>query len=229
MPSTFAWIVDGGPFVAETTSSAALGSLARILSADERARLQAFLRPQRACEFLLGRLLLRHALMAVCGCTLDDIEVKERRGAAPLVMVAGQLADGIDHPAASLSHSRGWIACALGVVVQVGVDIEVPAQERDLQSLADLAFTSEELAWLTQQSPEQQQAAFYRLWCANEADYKYRHNASLTRTPVAAQATPYLHHEHDPHYHLCLCSPTRPERHQSARVGLESLLELTCS
>ena len=73
MPSTVAWVVDGRAFVGADACPATLGRLAAILSPDERTRLQGFLRPQRACEFLLARLLMRHALMQASGCRMDDI------------------------------------------------------------------------------------------------------------------------------------------------------------
>lgn len=229
MPSTFAWVVDGRAFVGACTCPSTLGRLAAVLSPDERTRLQGFLRPQRAGEFLLGRLLMRHALMQASRCGLADIEVIERRGASPVVRIAGALADGIAQPAASISHSRGWVACAVAMGTQIGVDIEAPSPERDLDSLADLAFTPEELSGLAQHGEHQREAAFYRLWCAKEADYKYRHNASLNQVSVAVDAVPFLHHETQPHYHLCLCTGVQARQHRTHDMALDELLAMTGS
>lgn len=230
MPSTVAWVVDGRAFVgASACSATTLGRLAAVLSPDERTRLQGFLRPQRACEFLLARLLMRHALMQASHCGLDDIEVDERRGAAPMVRIAGAPADGITQPAASLSHSRGWIACAVGVGSEIGVDIEVPAAERDLSSLADLAFTPQELSGLAQLTGPEREAAFYRLWCGKEAEYKYRHNAARHAGAVTADPTPFLHHEQGPHYHLCVCTAKPARQHRTQGLALQALLEIARS
>ncbi len=217
MPSTLAWIVDGRAFVAGDSPP---DGVSTVLSAHERVRLHRFLKPQRAREFLLGRLLMRYALMQATGCSLDAIDVTERPGAAPLVSIGGRLADGVQLPAASISHSRGWIACALGSACQVGVDIEVPAPQRDLAALADLAFTAGERAWLAAQAlPEQ---AFYHLWCGKEALYKYCSNAGLEET-----TTHHLHHQHSDSYHLCICSPVVPQQHHRQHLALADLLKLS--
>ncbi|MFJ3056653.1 4'-phosphopantetheinyl transferase family protein [Herbaspirillum sp. NPDC087042] len=219
MPSTLAWIVDGRAFVAGSTMP---DGFSTVLSAHERARLQRFLKPQRAREFLLGRLLMRYALMHATGCSLDAIAVTERPGASPLVAIGGRLADGVQLPAASISHSRGWIACALGKLCQVGVDIEVPAPQRDLAALAELAFTTGERSWLAAQTwPEQ---AFYQLWCGKEALYKYCSNAGLDET-----TTHHLHHHHSDAYHLCICSPVAPQQHHHQQLELADLLKLSSS
>lgn len=226
MPSTSAWVVDGRAFVSTYACPSTLGRLAAVLSPDERTRLQGFQRLQRAGEFLLGRLLMRYALMQVSGCSLADIDVTERRGASPAVRIAGALADGIAQPATSISHSRGWIACAIATGTQIGVDIEAPSPERDLDSLADLAFTPEELSGLAQHDDSQREAAFYRLWCAKEADYKYRHNARHNQASAAADAVSFLHHEEEPHYHLCVCTGAQAQQHRTHDIALEVLLAM---
>lgn len=217
MPSTLLWIVDGREFVAGSTLP---HGLVTMLSLHERERLQGFLKPQRAREFLLGRLLLRYTLMQATGCSLDAIAVTERPGAAPLVSIGGRAADGVVLPATSISHSQGWIACAQGKQCQVGVDIEVPVPQRDLVALADQAFTAQEQTWLASQPmPEQ---AFYQLWCGKEALYKYCSNAGLD------DSTPHhLHHQHADGYHLSLCTAAAPQQHHSQHLALEDLLKLS--
>ncbi|WP_299535165.1 4'-phosphopantetheinyl transferase superfamily protein [uncultured Herbaspirillum sp.] len=229
MAFTVAWVVDGRSFVGAGACSSTLARLAAVLSPNERMRLQGFLRPQRAGEFLLARLLMRHALMQVSGCRLDDIAVSEPGGAAPVVRIAGELADGVGQPTVSLSHSRGWIACAVGVGTQIGVDIEAPAPERDLSALAELAFTPHELSSLEGLTGDQREAAFYRLWCAKEADYKCRHNARQNQVALTVDAPSFLHHEPGAHYHLCLCTTVPVRLHPAQDIALPTLLELTGS
>lgn len=235
MPSTHAWIVDGRDFLAAASIPAIPPELAARLSDGERARLQRFPKTQRAREFLLGRLLLRHALTQVLGCAASDIVVTERAGASPLVEVDARPADGRSLPGLSISHSRGWLVCAVGVVCGIGVDIEAQAPQRDLASLAGLAFTAHENAWLNGQA--RYEAAFYRLWCAKEALYKLRHNAGMRETPTFPEldcgagapgvAGAFLHHETRTDYHLCLCSAMPPERHASQHLDCSSLLNLS--
>lgn len=228
MPSSLAWVVDGRRVVQASRRAAIPTHLAALLSPSERSRLQGFQRAPRACEFLLGRLLMRHALMQASACRLEEIDVQERPGYAPVVRIAGALADGVALPAVSLSHSRGWIACAVGMGTPIGVDIEAPLAGRDLAALTEHAFTPAELSWLAQQTEDEcQEDAFYRLWCAKEAEYKYRHHAGEHNALAATSALPTRHHERQAHYHLCVCSHAQAGQHRSEEIALEALLELT--
>ncbi|MFJ3045509.1 4'-phosphopantetheinyl transferase family protein [Herbaspirillum chlorophenolicum] len=240
MPSTRIWIVDGRDFVASSASIPIVPpKLAARLSNSERARLKCFLKPQRAREFLLGRLLLRHALIQVLDCNTRDIDVMERPDASPHVEIKGCPADGMALPGFSISHSRGWLACAIGNIFTLGVDIEAPSPQRDLHALAGLAFSPREAAWLAKQ--EYHDDAFYRLWCAKEALYKFHHNTGLRdaqgfpeiicgadddEAPLGAPNA-FLHHETADGYHLCLCSGAQPEHHTSERLDCGRLLNLS--
>lgn len=239
MPSTRTWIVDGRDFLAYAPDPAIPPAFAVLLSESEQARLQRFLQPRRAREFLLGRLLLRHALVQTLGCTPTDISIQERPGASPQAAIAGRLADGIALPGFSISHSRGWLACAIGEVFPVGVDIEATAPQRDLPALARQAFSESETTWLARQ--ERHDDAFYRLWCAKEALYKFRHNAGLASAQSLAEldcglggaadapgaADAFLHHEIGEDYHLCLCSGMPMKTHAIERLDCSLLLNLS--
>ncbi|WP_343586655.1 4'-phosphopantetheinyl transferase superfamily protein, partial [Herbaspirillum sp.] len=151
------------------------------------------------------------------------------------VTIAGCPADGVALPGFSLSHSLGWLACAIGEVFPVGVDIEAPAPQRDLPALAQQAFSERETAWLATQ--EHYSDAFYRLWCAKEALYKFRHNAGLIDTQdlteldcgpdASGTADAFLHHETGSGYHLCLCSGVRPQTCAIERIEYSLLLNLS--
>ncbi|OWY28766.1 4'-phosphopantetheinyl transferase family protein [Herbaspirillum robiniae] len=245
MPATFVWIVDGRDFLAASAAIPAIApEFAAALSDGERARLQRFLKPQRAREFLLGRLLLRHALVQSLDCRMADIAVTERPGASPHVEVKGRPANGVALPGFSISHSRGWLACAVGEVFPLGVDIEAPAPQRDLRALAGLAFSPRESAWLAGQEATGQaghEEAFYRLWCAKEALYKFRHNAGMRDMQGFPEIScgeggedlalgapdAFLRHEAGDGYHLCLCSGARPRTHASERLDCARLLNLS--
>lgn len=233
MPSTRTWIVDGRDFLASAPAPIVPQALAALLSDSEQARLQRFLQPRRAREFLLGRLLLRHALVQTLGCLAADISIEERPGASPQAAIAGRLADGVALPGFSISHSRGWLACAIGEVFPVGVDIEAPAPQRDLPPLAQQAFSERETAWLARQ--ERYDDAFYRLWCAKEALYKFRRNAGLSDAQGLAEldcglesaANAFLYHETGADYHLCLCSGMPIKTHAVEHLDCSLLLNLS--
>jgi 4'-phosphopantetheinyl transferase len=65
----------------------------------------------------------------------------------------------------NLSHSGGWVLCALGDG-PVGVDLQIV---RESPSQVGRKFTGEEQTWLSTQPPE----AVYSLWAKKEAYLKY--------------------------------------------------------
>lgn len=70
----------------------------------------------------------------------------------------------------NLSHSGGWIVCALSDQGRVGVDVE--QMEAGNRGIATGCFTPEEWAAVARRDPEQQGALFYRLWTLKEAYLK---------------------------------------------------------
>ncbi|WP_050475894.1 4'-phosphopantetheinyl transferase family protein [Herbaspirillum rhizosphaerae] len=163
------WLLNG-----ERVSDARLASLAASLGHGERERHARFLRPQRAREFLLGRMLLRHAAHTMLGDAATGIAVTEREGHAPLLAFPAPHASSAFH--FSLSHSRGWIACIASTVCHVGLDIEDTSRPRDIAATGAAAFDTEEMEWMMQQPEQQRLAAFYRLWGCKEALYKLAGN-----------------------------------------------------
>jgi 4'-phosphopantetheinyl transferase len=140
----------------------------RTLGAGEAARFANFIRPERRRQFLFGRMLLRHAVRMAAAVSLQEIDVIERPGSSPQLV----LANGMQPPCFSLSHSREWVACAMGANCHVGADIEVIDPERDIEALAGTAFYPDEHAWLTNQDDVRRVTAFYRMWTLKEALFK---------------------------------------------------------
>ncbi|TFI06961.1 4'-phosphopantetheinyl transferase superfamily protein [Herbaspirillum sp. 3R-11] len=158
----------------DLVDEARIASLAAELGPSERLRYRNFQRPQRAREFLLGRILLRRATCSMLGIDNEQIVVTEREAQAPLLTLSPQH----DPPSFyfSLSHSRGWIACAASVSCHVGLDIEDKNSPRNIAALSAAAFTPDEMSWLGKLPEAQRVEAFYRLWNCNEALYKLLHN-----------------------------------------------------
>jgi 4'-phosphopantetheinyl transferase len=178
----------------KSPAAAALAAHDSDLGASERARLARFLRPQRAQQFLLGRLLLRHAARHTLDLENRQIDILEREDAAPALIINGAAAAAPFH--FSLSHSHDWIACASSTSGALGLDIEYLAAARDLTSLASAAFSDEQQAWLSRQPERQRTAAFYRLWNCMEALYKLGAQHDGTNCRIIAH----------PQLAICLCS-----------------------
>lgn len=121
----------------------ALDATRRTLSGAERRRYIRFASRRRACEFLAGRWLV-------------GVSRRAWRGRAG---------------AASISHSGGWVACALSEHGLPGVDIE-PMVKRDFATLGAWAFPDD---WTeTDDAPR----AFYGRWTRYEARLKSAATAS---------------------------------------------------
>jgi 4'-phosphopantetheinyl transferase len=114
---------------------------------------------------LLARALLRRLLAestgAESGWTFDG----ESSG-RPLA----RRADGGRAPAIAISHSGGWVACAIATVGQIGIDIEIDRPGRDILGIAGLAFGAGERRDVERGGA----GAFYRIWTAREALAKAR-------------------------------------------------------
>ena len=193
------WLLNGN-----LLDEARLASLAASLGPGERLRYRNFLRPQRAREFLLGRVLLRHAACGMLGIGNEHIVVTEREGNAPSLAFSSQQPHDLLPFHFSLSHSRGWIACAASMAFHVGLDIEDKHYPRDITALGAAAFDAEDLIRLEKLSDAQRADAFYLLWNGNEALYKLQHNLGQEAGTISAgwncRTLPHAH------LAICLCS-----------------------
>ncbi len=111
---------------------------------------------------LLGRPMLRLAVARATGAERDAIEITWHVDGRARVA-----ARHVSAPRLSLSHSGGWVACAVHPVAAIGLDIECKNATRDFAGIGALAFGADEQAWLLRQ-PERSDA-FYRLWTGREA------------------------------------------------------------
>lgn len=156
------WLADADALDDET-----LADFVAWLSPAERARYQAFLRPLRRRQFLVGRILARQALGMLLERSGDGLCLVEQTGAAPVLAGSFQLS-----PSFSISHSGRWVGCAASAQGSVGLDIEVINLDRDVSALAEQAFDAAEYEYWVRQPLAQRAPMFYSLWTAKEARFK---------------------------------------------------------
>lgn len=137
------------------------------LGSQERERLVSMTHPQRRAQFRAGHgyareLLARHGGGEAAEWMLD----RDARG-APRVLHRGR-ACGLH---VSLSHSAGWIACAVAGQ-RIGVDIECPVRERNLLALSESLYPPEFLHELEHGDDQTRRALFFRRWTLDEAHGK---------------------------------------------------------
>ena len=109
----------------------------------------------------LLRLLLAESTGASFGWTFD-VEISGRP-------IARRKSAGCV-PCIAISHSGGWVACAVASRGQIGIDIEVYRPGRDIMGIAGLAFGDGERRDVEREGV----AAFYRIWTSREALAKAR-------------------------------------------------------
>jgi hypothetical protein len=133
------------------------------LSGSEANRYNSFLRHERRRQFLLGRILLRLAVSHLTGLPADGLDIRERPGNAPLLVLpdAQQASPGF-----SISHSRNWVACLVSCDVAVAIDIEVHESARDINAISELVFHPSEHHWLLALSRAERKDVEMLYWTA---------------------------------------------------------------
>lgn len=193
------WLLNG-----DRIDDSRLVSLESQLGPDERLRHGRFVRPQRAREFLLGRLLLRHAARHLLGPAAASVDVAEREHQAPIVSFPTFPAPPDFH--FSISHSRGWIACLASTVCAVGLDIENRMPARDIEESAAAAFDDAQRKWLAALDTQHRTEGFYRLWNNQEALHKLRSNLTWKADPDSCGAGWNCFHVDHPHVQIGVCA-----------------------
>jgi 4'-phosphopantetheinyl transferase len=146
-----------------------LGELASVLTCDECARAELFVREQDRNRYVVSRGMLRHTLSRYLGVCADRLRFRYGRYGKP------ELDDpdgrGISF---NVSHSHDWVVCALTRNGQIGIDIEYmhATGERDLEPMARTVFCASEIDTFLRLPPAQRREMFFRLWTHKEACMK---------------------------------------------------------
>lgn len=136
----------------------------RWLTGVEASRLQAMTAPARRRSFLAGHWLARRLAADWLRVDAARIALHRHEDGRPQLLVDGAPSS----LSLSLSHSGEWLACAVASV-PVGIDVELPRRQRDLQALARFAFAPEEAERLLAMDEDERSAAFHMLWTLKEA------------------------------------------------------------
>ena len=136
----------------------------RFLSPDEVKRAADFVFAKDRELFLLGRVLLRTALSTYVAVPANEWRFIMDEHGKPEV----------DRPESerslrfNLSHTDGFLACAVTWLRPVGVDVESMHREVDWEPIAK-RFAPEEYQQIVAKPPDQQRETFFALWTLKEA------------------------------------------------------------
>lgn len=131
----------------------------------ERARAARFHFDRDRERFIRSRAALRHVLAQHLGVQPRDVAIAIGDAGKPGLAGQGPLAF-------NLSHSGAWALIATHPRVPIGIDLELPGRQLQLESLIAQTLDLEERAQMPQHDEATKSAAFTRLWVRKEACLK---------------------------------------------------------
>lgn len=147
--------------------SASLAPLEASLTADERQRAARYHFPAHRDRWVAARGILRQILAGyLC---IDPAWVRFDYGAYGKPAVRGMGEHGLCF---SLTHAEGLALYAVTLRRRVGIDLEVPRQDLDIEGIAARQFSTAEGAALAAQPAGQRVEGFFRCWTRKEAYVK---------------------------------------------------------
>ncbi len=141
-----------------------------LLDEEERARHERFVYTEHRHQFLVSHALVRTVLSRYAEVHPGDWTFTRNEFGRPDVEVP----PGQPPLRINLSHTRGWLACAVTLDREVGVDVEEIRHELDVHQLAHRYFSASEAEELLTLPPSQQRQRFFDLWTLKEAYLKAR-------------------------------------------------------
>lgn len=114
---------------------------------------------KRRRQFLCGRSLLRLMLQERTGKPAASHRLTTTDGGKPVC---------IDGPAVSITHTGERVACSVAENGDIGIDMEIVDEQRDMHRIAREFFSAEEFDWLDAQPRNR----FFMLWVLKEAYVK---------------------------------------------------------
>lgn len=153
---------------AEGLDEHAIGRAHDGLSEQERARATRFhasrdRRDYAVAHDLLRRALSRYHAVPPGGWAFEPDALGKPRVSGPVVEPALEF---------SLSHTRGFVACAIGRAMAIGVDVERTDRRVSRADLGRMVFSDDEAAALDALPPGDRPARLFELWTLKEAFVK---------------------------------------------------------
>jgi 4'-phosphopantetheinyl transferase len=138
------------------------------LDQSERAQAERFHFREDRETYIAAHWLVRTALASVGGLPPGDWRfVAEHLGKPRIDPAVGR-----PELKFNLSHSRGFVACAVTLGSEVGIDVEALSRRQSGLDIAGHFFSPQEVAILREIAPDRQHEAFLRFWTLKEAFIK---------------------------------------------------------
>jgi 4'-phosphopantetheinyl transferase len=154
----------------ERLNDAEVVSASALLSSEEGSRHRQLQIPEDRRDFAAAHALLRQSLSLYSDVSAKNWRFEVTSSGKPLILQEkSQKQESLSF---SLSHTRGLVACAIGLQTAVGVDVERLGRIVDIDSIAPLCLSSSELDALKGFSGPESQTRFLELWVLKEAFIK---------------------------------------------------------
>jgi 4'-phosphopantetheinyl transferase len=148
----------------DSPSHAVIAQWHSCLDAEEKARADRFHFQEDRWTYAAAHWLIRTALTSVGGLPAADWRFIVEPGGRPVIAPAIGRSD----IRFNLSHTRGFVACAICIGSDIGIDVEALVRRTDLE-IAERFFSPSEVAILRAAPREEQPDIFLRFWTLNEA------------------------------------------------------------
>jgi 4'-phosphopantetheinyl transferase len=138
------------------------------LDAAEQAQADRFHFEEDRSTYIAAHWLVRSALASVADLPPAEWRfIVERQGKPAIDPALGR-----PELRFNLSHTRGFVACAVSVGSEIGIDVEALAQRPIGLDVAERFFSPSEIAILRDKAPDQRLDTFLRFWTLKEAFIK---------------------------------------------------------
>ena len=152
------------------TDGATLAAYDRLLTPDERAKTRRFHFARDRHDCLITRALVRTTLSRYAEVDPAAWRFELNRYGRPH-LAAGQCDPDLRF---NLSHTRGLIACAVTIGLEVGVDVETMYRTGETVAIADRYFSAAEVNALRALPESRQRERFFEYWTLKESYIKAR-------------------------------------------------------
>lgn len=141
----------------------------RLLSREERMRMDRFLSPVDRHDYLVTRALIRATLSRYAGIGPERWRFGVNETGRPMILEPRD-----SRLSFNISHTRGLVACVVALRPQIGIDVEYWRSIPDLFDLAEEYFSPIEIAALRRSQGEERLKRFLEYWTLKEAYAKAR-------------------------------------------------------
>jgi len=156
------WMELGSP------PAAVMAQWRAVLDGAEQAQADRFHFEEDRSTYTAAHWLVRNALASVGGLAPADWRfIAEKRGKPAIDLALGR-----PELRFNLSHTRGFVACAVGVGGEIGIDVEALTRTPAGLDISERFFSPSEVAVLRGTPPDRQRDTFLRFWTLKEAFIK---------------------------------------------------------